>query len=82
VLVLVFAPRGPFEPTLSGNPGQAMSASASPERPGRPGDEAPEQQPSTGENICPECAGSGVKEGEECRNCEGTGKVIEPIGGG
>jgi hypothetical protein len=50
--------------------------------PPRPGDEAPEGEPSTGENICPECGGSGEKDGSACRNCEGTGKVIEPIGGG
>jgi hypothetical protein len=48
----------------------------------RPGDEAPEEAPSTGENACPECGGSGRKDGSECANCEGTGRVIEAIGGG
>ena len=47
----------------------------------RPGDEAPEGTPGTGENICPRCSGSGKLRGEKCPNCEGTGKVIEGIGG-
>ena len=47
-----------------------------------PGDEAPPDEPSAGENICPACAGSGRREEGECPNCEGTGKVIEAIGGG
>jgi DnaJ-class molecular chaperone len=34
-----------------------------------------------GETVCPDCGGSGRVEDAECRTCEGTGKVIEPIGG-
>jgi DnaJ-class molecular chaperone len=34
-----------------------------------------------GENICPECSGSGQVDGRECRTCGGTGTVTEPIGG-
>jgi DnaJ-class molecular chaperone len=48
----------------------------------RPGDEAPEGENSAGENICPVCGGSGEKDGARCSHCEGTGRVIEPIGGG
>jgi RecJ-like exonuclease len=48
----------------------------------KPGDEAPADEPSSGENICPVCGGSGEKDGSRCDHCEGTGKVIEPIGGG
>ncbi|HYH53425.1 MAG TPA: hypothetical protein VD761_04770 [Solirubrobacterales bacterium] len=48
----------------------------------KPGDEAPQSEPSSGENICPECEGSGQKGGAECPNCEGSGKVNEAIGGG
>jgi DnaJ-class molecular chaperone len=48
----------------------------------KPGDEAPPGEPSSGENLCPACEGSGEKDGAECPNCEGTGKVNEAIGGG
>ena len=48
----------------------------------KPGDEAPADDPSAGENICPECDGSGKSEGADCPNCEGTGKIVEAIGGG
>jgi len=48
----------------------------------RPGDEAPADEPSAGENICPACDGSGRRGDAECSECEGTGKVVEAIGGG
>lgn len=48
-----------------------------------PGDEAPPGTPGTGENICGHCAGKGrMPDGNECRECGGTGKVIEGVGGG
>jgi DnaJ-class molecular chaperone len=50
--------------------------------PQAPGDEAPADENSAGENICPVCGGSGAKDGSPCEHCEGTGRVIEPIGGG
>jgi hypothetical protein len=46
-----------------------------------PGDEAPAGTPSTGENVCPECGGSGKLGASSCPNCQGTGKVIVGIGG-
>ena len=47
-----------------------------------PGDEAPPGTPGTGEDICPECKGSGkTPRGEECRNCAGTGRIVRGIGG-
>ena len=46
-----------------------------------PGDEAPPGTPDTGENVCPDCGGSGRRKGGECPACGGTGKVIEAIGG-
>lgn len=47
-----------------------------------PGDEAPAGTPGTGENICPECGGTGrVEGGAPCENCGGSGKIIEGIGG-
>lgn len=48
----------------------------------RPGDEAPEGTPGTGEGLCPVCGGSGKSEGRSCENCGGTGKIIEGVGGG
>jgi DnaJ-class molecular chaperone len=47
-----------------------------------PGDQAPAGTPGTGENVCPRCNGSGEVDGRACQTCEGTGKVIEGIGGG
>jgi hypothetical protein len=46
-----------------------------------PGDEAAPGTPGTGENVCPECNGSGIQDGEKCPTCDGTGKVTEGIGG-
>jgi DnaJ-class molecular chaperone len=46
-----------------------------------PGDEAPAGTPSTGENVCPQCGGSGRIGSSDCPNCQGTGKVIVGIGG-
>jgi len=51
------------------------------EDPINPGDDAPEGTPGTGENICPRCSGSGRFEGEACPECDGTGIVIQGIGG-
>ena len=47
-----------------------------------PGDDALEGTPGTGENICPECGGDGQLNGRPCPHCNGTGVVIEGIGGG
>lgn len=47
----------------------------------RPGDEAPAGTPGTGEDICPECHGTGRRDGAECPNCAGTGRIVEGVGG-
>jgi DnaJ-class molecular chaperone len=47
-----------------------------------PGDDAAPGTPGSGENVCPECNGSGRIGRDPCPNCAGTGKVIEGIGGG
>jgi DnaJ-class molecular chaperone len=47
-----------------------------------PGDEAPPGTPGTGENLCRACNGSGTQDGQTCPVCEGSGKIIEGIGGG
>ena len=55
---------------------------ASDDQPLSPGDEGAPGDPGTGENLCPDCDGSGRLEGRACPTCDGTGKVIEGIGGG
>lgn len=47
-----------------------------------PGDDAKPGTPGTGENLCPDCGGSGKVGAGPCRTCGGTGKVIEGVGGG
>ncbi len=50
--------------------------------PMHPGDDGPSGAPGTGENVCPDCAGSGRLRDDVCPTCEGSGKVNEGIGGG
>ena len=47
-----------------------------------PGDEVPEGLESAGADVCPRCIGSGVLDGEDCPECNGTGRVTEGVGGG
>ena len=47
-----------------------------------PGDDAPPGTPGTGEDICPECGGTGRLNDKPCPNCGGTGRINEGIGGG
>ncbi|MBV9757873.1 MAG: hypothetical protein JO047_12515 [Alphaproteobacteria bacterium] len=46
-----------------------------------PGDEALRGTPGTGEDVCPECHGSGRVDARPCRNCGGSGVVVRVIGG-
>ena len=47
-----------------------------------PGDEARPGTPGTGEDLCPECNGSGkTARGEPCGNCSGSGRIVRGIGG-
>ena len=61
--------------------GGGVNQPGGPQAPMAPGDEAPPGTPSTGENVCPQCGGSGKAAGGTCPNCQGTGKVIVGIGG-
>lgn len=45
------------------------------------GDEVPPGTPGAGENVCPDCGGTGQRDGEECATCGGTGVVTEAVGG-
>lgn len=47
----------------------------------KPGDVARPGTPGTGEGLCPVCSGSGSIQGRPCDNCNGTGTVIQGIGG-
>lgn len=46
-----------------------------------PGDEAPRGAPGTGEDVCPDCHGSGRQGERSCPTCGGTGKITRGIGG-
>lgn len=49
----------------------------------KPGDDAFAGTPGTGEDLCEDCGGTGIrKDGSECPTCEGTGRLIHGIGGG
>ena len=63
-------------------PGADQSTPAS--SPSRsPGDDAAPGTVGTGEDVCTRCAGTGkLDEGRDCPDCEGTGIVIQGIGGG
>lgn len=47
-----------------------------------PGDDAKPGSKGTGENLCPECQGTGLVGNVPCQTCNGTGIVTEGIGGG
>lgn len=46
-----------------------------------PGDEVPAGTPGSGENVCPDCGGTGQRDNNECVTCGGTGVVTEAVGG-
>lgn len=47
----------------------------------RPGDEGRPEKAPVGEDLCPDCSGSGERDGGTCQTCEGTGRISEGIGG-
>ena len=71
----------------SNHKGHDQKAQGQHTQPGRPagmspGDEAPAGTPGAGENICPDCSGTGHRDGSvPCSTCGGTGRVIEAVGG-
>jgi len=46
-----------------------------------PGDEAVPGTPGTGEDVCPQCQGTGRLAGASCHNCGGSGRIVKAIGG-
>jgi hypothetical protein len=65
-----------------------MPESTSPGAPGKtdhlkPGDHAAAGTEGTGEDLCEDCGGKGVRQdGSLCTTCEGSGHLIHGIGGG
>ena len=64
-----------------------MAQSGNPFRRHTPEDDPAQGTPGTGQDTCPQCAGTGKqvdKAGKAtdlaCERCEGTGKVIQGIG--
>jgi hypothetical protein len=47
-----------------------------------PGDEAPRGTPGTGEDVCPDCQGSGRIDNAPCPTCAGRGTIVRGVGGG
>jgi hypothetical protein len=60
--------------------GDAIPVLSSPSSQRNPGDESAPGAPQTGEDICPECQGSGKQGQNACANCGGTGRVVKIIG--
>ena len=50
-------------------------------KPMNPGDDAQSGTAGTGEDLCPQCRGTGRLQGTMCSNCGGTGRIVEGIGG-
>ena len=40
----------------------------------------PTDDPQVGENTCPDCAGTGSRDGGDCPTCSGSGTVAEVVG--
>ena len=73
---------------LARNPGKRTKPSANTADPAaahpgelNPGDEASAGTPGTGEDICPQCHGTGRAGGKSCPNCSGSGRITKAIGG-
>lgn len=47
----------------------------------RPGDDGAPGDAPVGENLCPDCSGSGKRDGQTCATCGGSGVVEEGVGG-
>ena len=73
---------GEEDPGASNEVGSAVESSTQNARTMAPGDEAPPGTPNTGDDVCPDCGGSGRnKAGGQCPTCLGKGTVTVGIGG-
>lgn len=57
-----------------------MSESNEKSIPEAPGDKAQPGAENAGEDLCPACEGTGRYKGEECENCDGSGRIWRPVG--
>jgi len=60
---------------------ESAAPAAGPEPATNPGDQAAPGTPGTGEDVCPQCNGSGQVNGQACDSCAGTGKIVKAVGG-
>jgi DnaJ-class molecular chaperone len=59
----------------------AANSKAAGTKPRAPGDEAAPGTAGTGEDVCPQCKGTGQLNAKPCPKCNGSGRVIKAIGG-
>lgn len=52
-----------------------------PPKPTTPAQSMQPGTPGTGEALCPVCSGKGTISGRKCEECNGTGIIIQGIGG-
>ncbi len=57
-----------------------MSESKEEREPTVAGDKAQPNAENAGEDLCPQCNGTGRYRGGECNNCDGSGTVWVPVG--
>ena len=73
---------GEEDPGASNEVGSAVESATQNVRTMAPGDEAPPGTPNTGDDVCPDCGGTGRnKAGATCPTCLGKGTVTVGIGG-
>ena len=76
---------GEEDPGASNEVGSAVESRSQPAANARtmaPGDQAPPGTPGTGDDVCPDCGGTGRnKAGGTCPTCLGNGTVTVGIGG-
>lgn len=47
----------------------------------RPGDQGQSDAAAVAEDVCPDCDGTGERDGDTCATCAGSGRIEEGIGG-
>lgn len=60
--------------------GEGMSEGEQERKTMAPGDKAQPGAENAGQDLCPECDGTGRYRDEECKNCGGSGTIWVPVG--